>query len=71
MKSVMLARVGNAESGKLSICKIRTDTKLRLMLLDDVSVNAVPLPTALPLFASGVALLGFLGWRRKRKAIAA
>ncbi len=41
------------------------------MFLDDVSVNpaAVPLPAALPPFASGGALLGFLGWRRKRKAI--
>jgi hypothetical protein len=26
-----------------------------------------PLPAALPLFASGTGLLGFLGWRRKRK----
>ena len=40
------------------------------LFLDDVSVNAVvPLPAALPLFASGGALFGFLGWRRKRKAI--
>jgi len=27
----------------------------------------VPLPAALPLFAGGVGLLGFLGWRRKKK----
>lgn len=27
-----------------------------------------PIPGALPLFASGGGLLGFLGWRRKRKA---
>jgi hypothetical protein len=27
-----------------------------------------PLPAALPLFAGGVATLGLLGWRRKRKA---
>ena len=26
-----------------------------------------PLPAALPLFASGAGLIGFLGWRRKRK----
>lgn len=31
---------------------------------------ATPLPAALPLFASGGALLGFLGWRRKRKSAA-
>ena len=29
--------------------------------------NELPLPAALPLFASGTGLLGFLGWRRKRK----
>lgn len=29
-----------------------------------------PLPAALPLFASGGGLLGFLGWRRKKKATA-
>ena len=26
-----------------------------------------PLPAALPLFASGLGVLGLLGWRRKRK----
>ena len=31
---------------------------------------AVPLPGALPLFATGLAGLGLLGWRRKRKAAA-
>jgi hypothetical protein len=35
---------------------------------DDVS--AVPLPAALPLFATGLGALGLLGWRRKRKASA-
>ena len=30
------------------------------------AVVVTPLPGALPLFASGAALLGFLGWRRKR-----
>jgi hypothetical protein len=32
--------------------------------------SAVPLPSALPLFATGLAGLGLLGWRRKRKDIA-
>ena len=44
--------------------------------LDAVSVSAAPLtaasaaplPAALPLFASGLGVMGFLGWRRKRKA---
>ena len=29
--------------------------------------SSTPIPAALPLFASGGGLLGFLGWRRKRK----
>ena len=34
------------------------------------TVGTVPLPAALPLFATGLAGLGLLGWRRKRKAAA-
>lgn len=30
-------------------------------------INVVPVPAALPLFASGAGLLGFLSWRRKNK----
>ena len=33
-----------------------------------LEVSAVPLPAALPLFATGLGILGFAGWRRKRKA---
>ena len=29
-----------------------------------------PLPAALPLFASGLGVLGYLGWRKKRKLAA-
>jgi hypothetical protein len=29
--------------------------------------NAVPLPAALPLFAAGAGLLGFVGWRRRKR----
>jgi hypothetical protein len=32
------------------------------------SVSTVPLPGALPLFATGLGALGLLGWRRKKKA---
>lgn len=34
-------------------------------------VSAVPVPAALPLFGTGLAIMGFLGWRRKSKAAAA
>lgn len=30
------------------------------------SMNPVPVPAALPLMASGLGLLGFMGWRRKK-----
>jgi hypothetical protein len=32
------------------------------------AVNEVPLPAAVPLFATGLGALGLLGWRRKRRA---
>ncbi len=34
------------------------------------SVSAVPLPAALPLFGGALGLIGLLGWRRKRTAVA-
>ena len=33
-------------------------------------VNVIPLPAALPLYGTGLAVMGFLGWRRKRKVTA-
>lgn len=36
--------------------------------VDAISVSAVPLPAALPLLAGGLGFMGFVGWRRKRKA---
>lgn len=35
-----------------------------------VAVSAVPVPAALPLFGTGIALMGFLGWRKHRRAMA-
>jgi hypothetical protein len=37
----------------------------------DITINPTPLPAALPLFASGLGAMGLLGWRRKRKSVAA
>lgn len=42
-----------------------------IVAFDDVTfseISEVPVPAALPLFGTGLAALGFLGWRRKRKA---
>jgi hypothetical protein len=48
-----------------------TDLNSTVVGVDNLIVEAVPVPPALPLFASGLAALGLLGWRRKRKAILA
>ncbi len=34
------------------------------------STSAIPLPAALPLYGTGLAVMGFLGWRRKRQQAA-
>jgi hypothetical protein len=40
--------------------------------VNGVSTDATtPLPAAFPLFASGVGVLGFFGWRKKRKVLPA
>jgi hypothetical protein len=39
--------------------------------INQPTLAPVPLPGALPLFASGLGALGLLGWRRKRRAQAA
>ena len=45
------------------------DMVVRITDPDPAPVAAVPLPAALPLFATGLGALGLLGWRRKRKAV--
>jgi len=33
-------------------------------------LSVVPLPAALPLYGTGLALMGFIGWRRRKKSVA-
>jgi hypothetical protein len=52
-----------------------TNTEFSLVLNDRFVANEggldpVPIPAALPLFASGLGALGLFSWRRKRKAAA-
>ena len=37
----------------------------------DGELNPVPLPATLPLYGTGLGVLAFLAWRRKRRALAA
>lgn len=47
-----------------------TDYVQRTGVVVIASVNAVPLPAALPLFGTALAGMGFIGWLRRRKAAA-
>ena len=47
------------------------DTGLDLVTVSAAAPSATPLPAALPLFASGLGVMGWLARRRKRKAQAA
>ena len=35
---------------------------------DNVVTSVIPIPAALPLMGTGLAVLGFLGWRRRKTA---
>jgi hypothetical protein len=47
-----------------------TATSSIFVFADFTQVSVVPLPAALPLYGTGLAIMGFLGWRRKRVSAA-
>jgi hypothetical protein len=61
-------------SGQSFICG-NNPVNCTIVAFDDVTVSAaasaVPLPAALPLFATGLGVMGLLGWRKKRTTKAA
>ena len=62
----LLQEYGGTEAGAVSFANLRLQA-------DEFSnlVSTTPVPTALPLFCTGLGAMGLLGWRRKRKKVAA
>ncbi len=46
----------------------RTQSNFRIDTSIALQPSVVPLPAALPLYGAGLAVMGLVGWRRKRKA---
>src|SRR5262245_35522357 len=62
---------GGALVANSSGCGACSDIRLSAIGVENLSsgsLTPVPVPAALPLFATGLGALGLLGWRRKRKA---
>ncbi|MEP5699226.1 MAG: VPLPA-CTERM sorting domain-containing protein [Sneathiella sp.] len=60
------------KSGDLfGIGAIASNDDFKIASITVGTISAVPLPAALPLYGAGMAIIGFVGWRRKRKLAAA
>ena len=52
---------------------VQTELSFNIIELEQTSIGGpspVPLPAALPLFGTGLGIMGFIGWRRKRRMAA-
>ena len=56
-----------ASSRSVNVSRVKTQvgSSLGSFLIRPVAV--IPLPAALPLFGTGLGIMGFIGWRRKRR----
>ncbi len=64
--------VNGAFAGAFSFIKVTNTSKVNSADLDAArGFNVVPIPPALSLFGTGLAIMGFVGWRRKRKTVGA
>ena len=62
-----------SNGGQLSLRTIGNDPRYNLLAIGGSTIfrtSVVPLPAALPMFGTGLALMGFIGWRRKRRGTA-
>jgi hypothetical protein len=77
--TVTVTGLNTDNSGNLTLLFTQGNNSEASPIFDDVTISnnigagpgQTPLPAALPLFGSGLAALGALGWRRKRKNTAA
>jgi len=65
----LVAWLVEAQNGKVftSLVLTSTDGFTQVKQVEISGLAATPLPSALPLFAGGLGVLGLFGWRRKRK----
>ena len=59
-----------SDGALISFVRINPNGTVFATTLDNFTVETTPIPTALPLFATGLGALGLIRWRRKRKAAA-